>query len=451
MPADTEKMRLMGQEEGGSGTAVREAVPKPDFVNLARQGEIDQKYVDLLESAAAAASTQSDELLKDPAILEALLMSLRSINKTPQAAEYIASLIIDGCKLDTSNWSLVANCPAIAGVDGAYAAFSRSWPSNGKVVNDSFALLISTCLNYNPGTIDVRPLFKLIIDPSQEKMTSAGRLAAISSLLRLDALRADLCNSSTLRGVICQGLTSKDVYQTYYAVLCLWQLSFNRKVVEEKGPLYIHRSMLRSFLAMFGGIKKEKIVRASIMLLNNLVDEEWIFEILIQQKVDYTLTSLTYEKWRDEELSNDIESLQRKFYHSLNQINHFDRYLKELDACKFTPGPLHTEKFWIENVNRFEDNEYDAVKKLSNILFTCEEPQTLSLALFDLGEFARLYPTGKQIMSNIGAKAKIMEMMNYPQKDVAREALLTTQKLMLDNWKQLGGGAQEKHTAQEKH
>ena len=42
-----------------------------------------------------------------------------------------------------------------------------------------------------------------------------------------------------------------------------------------------------------------------------------------------------------------------------------------------------------------------------------------------------LYPLGKSILTQKGAKDKMLELMSSHQREVAREALLCVQKLML--------------------
>lgn len=57
--------------------------------------------------------------------------------------------------------------------------------------------------------------------------------------------------------------------------------------------------------------------------------------------------------------------------------------------------------------------------------------ESLATACHDIGEFARLHPVGKQIATTKGAKDKMLELMSSSQREVAREALLCVQKLML--------------------
>lgn len=36
----------------------------------------------------------------------------------------------------------------------------------------------------------------------------------------------------------------------------------------------------------------------------------------------------------------------------------FEKYIKELNGQNLNWSPVHTEKFWKENVKRFEDNDF---------------------------------------------------------------------------------------------
>lgn len=75
--------------------------------------------------------------------------------------------------------------------------------------------------------------------------------------------------------------------------------------------------------------------------------------------------------------------------------SNFDRYCRELSTGKLTWSFLHSEKFWHENVMHFEENEFSAVKNLV-LLLRSSDQITLAVACSDIGEFARLHPTGKK-------------------------------------------------------
>ena len=58
-------------------------------------------------------------------------------------------------------------------------------------------------------------------------------------------------------------------------------------------------------------------------------------------------------------------------------------------------GPCHTEVFWRENVYRFEEKDFGLINQLFDLVKDSRDPLTISVALFDLGEFARYYPNSK--------------------------------------------------------
>lgn len=66
---------------------------------------------------------------------------------------------------------------------------------------------------------------------------------------------------------------------------------------------------------------------------------------------------------------------------------------------------MHSEKFWKENVKKFEENNYENIKKLINLLDSKDET-TVSLACFNLGEFCRNYPFGRKILESKDEKGK---------------------------------------------
>ena len=46
----------------------------------------------------------------------------------------------------------------------------------------------------------------------------------------------------------------------------------------------------------------------------------------------------------------------------LKKIRSFEKYVKELNAGHLEWSPVHSEKFWKENVKKFEDHDFDLIK-----------------------------------------------------------------------------------------
>lgn len=78
-------------------------------------------------------------------------------------------------------------------------------------------------------------------------------------------------------------------------------------------------------------------------------------------------------------------------------LTSFEKYVKELNAQNLTWSPVHTEKFWKENVKKFEENDFLLIRKLAEILKS-NNNQNIAVACYDLGEFCRFHPFGKVVL-----------------------------------------------------
>jgi len=144
------------------------------------------------------------------------------------------------------------------------------------------------------------------------------------------------------------------------------------------------------------------------------------------------VSALEYEKWRDAELIDSIKELCTKLNAEVKLLTNFERFEREVNSGVLKWGFIHSEKFWTENVLKCEKSSFVVVDKLMTIASnSASSPESLAVACHDLGEFARLHPHGKQVAMNKGAKDKMLQLMSDPQRDVAREALLCVQKIML--------------------
>ena len=117
--------------------------------------------------------------------------------------------------------------------------------------------------------------------------------------------------------------------------------------------------------------------------------------------------------------------------------SNFERYERELTNGVLKRGFIHSEKFWLENVSNFERDNFASVQKLVNLLGS-SDATTQAVACHDLGEFARLHPSGKRIVAKLNGKNAVMALMTSSNREVAKEALLCTQKLMLNHWDKIG-------------
>merc|ERR1712190_421861 len=112
----------------------------------------------------------------------------------------------------------------------------------------------------------------------------------------------------------------------------------------------------------------------------------------------------------------------------VQEMSNFDRYERELQTGCLAWGFIHSAKFWAENVLKFEQNDFRALKMLASLLLNFNtEPTTLAVVCHDLGEFVAMHPLGKKKINQLNVKERIMQLMGSTEpsyREVRREALL---------------------------
>lgn len=110
---------------------------------------------------------------------------------------------------------------------------------------------------------------------------------------------------------------------------------------------------------------------------------------------------------KDNQTLDDIKSVGEIMEQNIKILTSFEKYEKELNRGYFDWSPVHSEKFWKENVKRFEDDDFKMIKKLITFLDT-NNKKNVAIACFDLGEFCRFHPFGKTVLESLKAKDKIV-------------------------------------------
>jgi len=153
-----------------------------------------------------------------------------------------------------------------------------------------------------------------------------------------------------------------------------------------------------------------------------------------------TLEHLKNKKWGDDDIGADLEVLVTKLEEKYNDLSTFDMYKSELLSKKLNWSPSHkSEKFWRENVHKFDDDDFLVLRILKEILSTSKTPRVLAVACWDVGEFVRFHPRGKAIAQHLQLKTEIMKQLDNKDPETKKEALLALQKLMVVHWEYLSG------------
>ncbi|EEA08470.1 uncharacterized protein CMU_003000 [Cryptosporidium muris RN66] len=269
------------------------------------------------------------------------------------------------------------------------------------------------------------------LSSTRSHCSNIGILDVLGNLVKVDLYRMIILLYPNVIEFLLNNLSSTSVTSHLYKTcVIVWLISYNKDTI----PILVEKNLIRSIANSIVDCRSEKVVRVSLNVLKNVVDNDTAVESIIDLGLLQYLTILEYEKWLDPDIYEEIHQGQIMINNKLKQFSNFDRYCLELDKKQFKWSFLHTEKFWHENFMNFEVDEFSAIKRLVQLVKVCEDPTTLAVACFDIGEFARLHPMGKQVLGKFNTKEILMALMTSPNREVAREALLSIQKLMLNRW-----------------
>lgn len=118
--------------------------------------------------------------------------------------------------------------------------------------------------------------------------------------------------------------------------------------------------------------------------------------------------------WVDKDIEAVLERLFKYFDQNYHEFSSFEKWKAQVNRQQLAWSPVHTEKFWQGAFIFFHDaDNLSCIDILVDILKRepgqhGESQETLNIskavALFDLGEFARFFPNGRNYLENKGAK-----------------------------------------------
>lgn len=222
----------------------------------------------------------------------------------------------------------------------------------------------------------------------------------------------------------------------YQVVLCFWLLSFNRDIAAE---LNVKLGLVPLLVDVARNAVKEKVTRVTVATLRNLLAKaaEVNAPVMLGSKALTLSENLLSRKWSDEEIEDDLEYIRSELAERLKTMTTWDEYLSELQSGQLTfESPVHElDEFWKQNAPKFVDEDGKVLKQLVGILNESEDATTLAVACSDVGKFVHFFEQGKKRVSDLGAKARIMELMAHKDANVKYYALHTVAKLVSASWR----------------
>lgn len=292
---------------------------------------------------------------------------------------------------------------------------------------------------------------------AKSKGTSKSRLfreslRACTILLRNKFLRPHFVSHPLSCRILVELLSSKqgdtpELQQVLYdATFCIWAVSYDEVSLPALARANAVKHIIRASLTA-----KDKVVRVGLAVLRNLLgkhigDDVNFNERMIDNDALSVLTEIAMRQWsnvdRDrEDAMDDLKTLTVELQKNVRLLSSFDRYKIELQSGTLRRGFIHSERFWSENARKFEYKNFQLIKELVALL---DSPQadgdTIAVACYDLGEFARFYESGRTVIVHAGGKEKLMKLVEHTNDEVKREALQASAKLLISNWEYVSSG-----------
>jgi len=372
---------------------------------------------------AGSTADKKAALTSDSSLLKALIDSLGS---DVSAVSWSLAVVCDLLRSDSSCFGLFESAQQL-GVYRQTMSLVQS-PKNAFVA-DKAAWLLSGVIGNVPSAFSQSEVTQFLSALKGSTCTDQGKIDAIVNVLKAGEFRKLVINVPDFIDMDFNTQTAPPglIYKKMFAV---WLLTFDGFLPFD-GAMIVQK--LKEVLTFS---RVEKVVRLSLTCLQSLVNSSNdVAAEAVEQGLLEVVQALEYEKWRDAELYDEIRNMSGVLSARTAEMSNFARYERELSAGKLKWGFIHSPKFWSENVLKFEQNDWRALKALNSCLDLQGDSTTVAVACRDLGEFVTAHPLGKKQTGALGVKDKVMKLMSSSSdKEVRREALLCCQKIMLNKW-----------------
>lgn len=216
-----------------------------------------------------------------------------------------------------------------------------------------------------------------------------------------------------LEAVASQNISQLKFQLLYEVCMSMWLCLFNKELAATPAV-----KLVTTLASVARQITKEKVRRMSIASLALLAACRENRQAMIACHVDKLVASLLAQKQSDKEFIEDLQALQAALETEVNEMSSWDRYKTEALSGQLDWSPPHrSEHFWREYAGMFEENHWEVLLKLRDILQNPNStPRALSVCCFDIGEFARYHPRAKQFVhsNHITPPPKPLTQNNAP-------------------------------------
>jgi V-type H+-transporting ATPase subunit H len=302
----------------------------------------------------------------------------------------------------------------------------------------SASLIIGSDEHDDPNMVDVGKKIKQCLSHVSKQDASGDDYFVESIALSLknclkNSNMMEILVGENFAPVMCAFISNQASFQTlYYAGFALLLVALKPKFA----PALVNPQLCKAMISKVT-CAKEKVKRVYLQAIDCMLVETTFAEMCVMYGLFTALQRLTEENFKDEDIPALINNMLLKLKPHVRVMSSMERFSKELSTKILEWGPVHTEQFWKKNFMKFETNEFQLVKDLCALLESQNE-ETVKVAAFDIGEFARLYPEGRRMVTSFGGKDKLFRILSEDiDDDMRKHILLATQKLLVVSWQSI--------------
>mmetsp|Transcript_24715 Transcript_24715/g.52010 ORF Transcript_24715/g.52010 Transcript_24715/m.52010 type:complete len:526 (+) Transcript_24715:203-1780(+) len=350
---------------------------------------------------------------------------------------------------------LLAACPSQRGTRSASAKDSSPGrlPSYASAIEPLEALtawIITQLKSSNPSTVgtSVPSLMALMgATEGRQIFAASGGIKYLSRQLRQREKKQS--PSPTASGS--ERKVNSSVQQLYELAFCLWCLTYELNDSADVRADFAKDGLpVMALVELVSSAPREKVVRVALAALRNLatcsadvhpepgaprIDSKVFLGEMIACGLMKAIGLLRERQFTDPDIVDDVDTLYKLLQDNFKEMTRWEVYQNEVETGQLQWGSTHTEAFFKENAKMMEgkDGDFKLVKILISLLSSKDEDIS-AIACFDLGEFCRNYPNGRQIAKRLGAKELAMTLIEHENPELQRHALQCVSKMMVQNW-----------------
>lgn len=391
-----------------------------------------------------------------PAFVEAFLSVLRNVTKE-ETVQYVLALLLQMLSVNPSRAKLFhqSSDMHLSSVPDPYTVFLRLLQRPDWFTQEKACKLLTA-------VIETRPKRSFVPEPSSSSATATDpaeqaitsfiewlcaqlrrpsnpqksvptAVSALGVLLKDKGTRALFLRSGgvqLLAPLLKSSNTPTNSQLLYEICLCVWQLSFTQQGAE----VIAQAGLIKPLVEVCRFAQKEKVFRTAICALKNLLQygDHAIASDMVEAGLPKIVATRRLQKWGDEDIVDALDVMDEKLKEGIQILSSFEKYKKEVLSGSLDWSPMHTsETFWRQNIDKFEDKDFQILRVLLKLIEASREMRTLAVGCHDLGQFITYHPQGRYIVTNLRGKELVMRLMAHPDTEVQKQALLCVQKIML--------------------